>query len=80
MKKNKYEKSPEQIAYEYGISTSIKYLNSLFVQYRHNPDIHTGLGDIRLTFGNQEEILNELEKYKRFEYPYSCGTCKAPLD
>ena len=79
-KKNKYEKSLEQIAYEYGIGSAVRYLENLFVQYRHEPDVHDNIGSINFTFENQQQILSELEQYKNIDYPPHCGTCGARFD
>ncbi len=35
-------------------------LAAYFHELRHNPAFHLGLGDIRLTLGMQEEILNHI--------------------
>jgi hypothetical protein len=65
--KNKYEKSPEQIAYEYGITISKEIVSDFFL----------GSGD------NEESInmlLGHLESLKSVEYPPHCGTCNARFD
>lgn len=36
-------------------------LAAYFHELRHNPAFHLGLGDIRLTLGMQEEILNHIK-------------------
>ena len=64
-KKNRYEKSPEQIAYEYGITISKEIVSDFFIE--------ENMDSINVLLGN-------LESLKSIEYPLHCGTCNARFD
>ena len=64
-KKNKYEKSPEQIAFEYGITMSKEIVNDFFM--KENMD-------------SINVLLDNMESCKSIEYPPHCGTCNARFD
>ena len=64
-KKNRYEKSPEQIAYEYGITISKEIVSDFFIE--------ENMDSINVLLGN-------LESLKSIEYPPHCGTCNARFD
>lgn len=66
-KKNKYEKSLEQIAYEYGITISKEIVSDFFINSEDNLD-------------NINVLLGNLENLKSIEYPPHCGTCDARFD
>lgn len=78
--KKEYNREELQDAYKYGIYSVIMYLSSIFAEKRFDDSSHLGLGDIRITIGEQEEILDQLENLKDREYPTTCGTCGGRLE
>lgn len=44
------------------MNKNINWLENYFKKLRFNKKYHLGLGDIRLTIGQQEKIINKLKK------------------
>lgn len=47
------------------IKEAVEWLDGEFRRCRANPCVHLGLGDIKLSFRRQEEILSVLEQALR---------------